>query len=192
MRQMRLFSLQSSDVWNTLKTEGVYRALKSKAEFLKDPDDFQIFGKAYEYITDIMLLKGIDKPLHYDFEKNTPIWAWFWHNGKNFVDLRMETRVNKPGSVCIELEIPDDKVLLSGYEIWHMPLNNGYISDDFWTDCESLENIARSQAEIENSWIKCFEPEFLKHESFIQATFFEMKLNWVKNVRFFGSKKIKK
>jgi hypothetical protein len=191
---MRLFSLQTPDVWNTLKTEGVYRALKSKAEYLKDPDDFQIFGKAYEYITDIMLLKGIDKPLRYDFVKNTPIWAWFLHNGKHFVDLRTETRVNKPGSVCIELEIPDEQVLLSGYEIWHMPLNNGYISDDFWNDLENdCENdVIHSQEEIENSWIKCFDPEFLKHESFIQATFFEMKLNWVKNVRFFGSKKTKK
>lgn len=183
---MKLFTLQPPNVWNTLEHQGVFHALKSKSENLKD---LKTFGYAYEYMTDIMLLKGIEKPLRYNFSINTPIWAWFLHNGKNFVDLRMETRVNPKGSVCIELDVPDEKVLLSGYEIWHMPLNNAYIPDDFWDETTELDDEEHSQQEIENSWIKCFEPEFLKHEKYIQATFFEMRLNWVKDVRFFGSKK---
>ena len=182
---MKLFTIQTPDVWNTLQASGIFRATKARSENLQT--DPEIFTKAYEYITDIMLLKGIDKPLRYNFKENTPIWAWFLHNSKHFVDLRMETKVNPKETPCIELEIPDDKVLLSGYETWHYVLNNWYLPKDYWNSTVDPDKVY-SQPEIENSWQRCFSPEFLRHEPFIQATFFEMRLEWVKDVRFFGSK----
>lgn len=183
---MKLFSIQSPDVWNTLQTSGIFRATKERSENLQTSDDIEIFAPAYEYMTDFMLLKGIDKPLKYDFKINTPIWAWYLHNGKNFVDLRMETKVNKKGTCCIELDIPDNVVLLSGYETWHYALNKWYLPESYW-DNTDLSDKEYTSKEIENSWQRCFTPDFLSHESYIQATFFEMRLEWVKNVRIFGS-----
>lgn len=182
---MKLFSIQTPDVWNTLQTSGIFRATKATAEYLQTSEDKEIFAPAYEYMTDFMLLKGVDKPLKYNFNLNTPIWAWYLHNGKHFVDLRMETRVNYKGTCCIELEIPTENVLLSGYETWHYVLNKWYLPENYW-DSESADD-EHSFKEIEKSWQRCFSPEFLRHETFIQATFFEMRLKWVKNVRFFGS-----
>lgn len=184
---MKIFTLQSQEVFNTLQSTGVFRATKSRAENLQSPDDFETFGKAYEYMTDIMLLKGIEKPLRYDFKINTPIWGYYLHNGKHFVDLRKETRVFPKGTCCIELEIPDKDVLLSGYETWHFALNRWYLPENYWYT-DDFKDVEHTTAEIENSWARCFSKEFLQHEKYIQGTFFEMRLNQVKNVRVFGSK----
>lgn len=60
-------------------------------------------------------------------------WAWYAQNGKhNKPDLRSERWGYGPGNeqyACIELEIPDDLALLSDFDVWHIVLNNGLISE---------------------------------------------------------------
>jgi len=97
-------------------------------------------------------------------------------------------------NVVIELEIPDDEVLLSDHENWHCVLNDWYLHDvndeegkweenDAWFDnlpSDVKESVKR------NSWEKIFDKDETDNDwDFVQATFWELRVEQVKNVRRF-------
>ena len=61
-----------------------------------------------------------------------PVWAWYiqsWKHKKP--DLRIERWANGPGNeqyVCIEVELPDDQVLLSDFDAWCILLLDGLLA----------------------------------------------------------------
>lgn len=135
-----------------------------------------------------------------------PFWAWHtvdWKHRK--VDLRTTLFRNYPDpTVCLELEVPDDQVLLSDFENWHFVLNNWYLGDarsdkeldaeDAWLD--SLSE-SRRQERKRQSWTKIFdvapfEDEWQRRGMFVQATFWELKLADVVGVRYFHWPPLKK
>ena len=61
---------------------------------------------------------------------NYPIWAWHTVDWKHQKPDLAKTEFRKKGNqVCIELEMPEDKVLLSDEEMWHFVLNDYFIGD---------------------------------------------------------------
>jgi hypothetical protein len=80
-----------------------------------------------------------------------PFWAWHtieWKHQKP--DLRRtEFRAYRGNQVCLELEIPDNMVLLSNEDMWHIVLNDGYYSD-----CSNEREV-----EIEDRWFENLSPD---------------------------------
>lgn len=129
------------------------------------------------------------------------IWAWHtlqWRHKKP--DLRrMEFRSYKGKHVCMEIEISADKVLLSDEMDWHFVLNDSYMPsaqnqkelDRQW---ESFEHLPEGEKRVtkEKSWESIFTVAPPSHNEwnqtgrYIQATFWKLNLDQVRDVRYFG------
>jgi hypothetical protein len=58
-----------------------------------------------------------------------PVWAWYqWEGKRKKPDMR--SRHGEPGRRIVRLTLELDKkdMLLSDFDLWHMPLNHGYLS----------------------------------------------------------------
>ena len=103
---------------------------------------------------------------------------------------------------CIEFEIPDDQVLLSDFDSWHTILNNGLFSDseaeadrkDAYYDYLSAED---QKTYKEKDWeqvfdISPFENDWTLRGDWVQATFWELRKEMIRDVRFFRTGKYKR
>lgn len=158
-------------------------------------ENFDDFKNAYLWMVNEMDKRNIPHPEGVSL----PLWAWYTRNGKHKKpDLRNSdygTRGTK--AVCIEFEIPDDEVLLSDFDAWHYVLNNTWFDNSRneseweilheWYDL--LDSETREKVKVE-SWQKIFDvsPEKTKWFSkgeFIQATFWELRKDMIRDVRYF-------
>jgi len=120
-----------------------------------------------------------------------PIWAWYQWNGKRKKRDMRERGLSNRGdpAVQLEIEIPDEKVLLSDFDVFHCVLNNTYIcsseeeSERFDKWCESQDDKSKIVKKIKESWTGVFDltkedDNWLygknEHKS-IQAVFWELR-----------------
>lgn len=150
---MRIWTIQPIELYNKLLDEKVIHCDFSQTPYAQDKE----FKTAYEWMAAQMKNKIGKSPDGVEY----PIWGWYrfkWSNSKP--DLRsIEFRGFQGEMVCIELEIPDQKVLLSDEELWHLVLNN--VESELW------EHI------------------FTDKGRFIQVTFWELRLDEVISVKNF-------
>ena len=172
---MRLWTLQPEWVYEKLKKDGVFVCDPTKSTMLQ----FYCFEKAYRWITNQMIRQIGPPPAGVSF----PIWAWhttYWKHRKP--DLRRtEFRSFSEPMLCIEIEKPDNEVLLSDEENWHFVLNDSYISDNEQDD-NAFDFLPEQQKEHlkEISWKKIFdispyEDNRIRKGMFVQATFWVLK-----------------
>ena len=120
-------------------------------------------------------------------------------------DLRSERWGYGPGDedyCCIELEIAPERVLLSDFDEWHIVLCNGLISDTEEEDVaqEALYESLSDEEKIaykEKNWERVFDISPLNNNwttrgEWVQATFWELKREDVRAVRFFRTGKYKR
>lgn len=189
---MRLWTIQPKKLYEKLKTEKVLHCDPVLSELVTECG----FGPAYDWLAEQMKIRVGQPPEGVTY----PFWAWHtieWQHRKP--DLRRtEFRAYKGDQVCLELEIPDNMVLLSNEDLWHIVLNDGYYGDcvneqemekeDAWFDSLTLEE----QTAIKmKSWEKIFnvsppyESAWECRGKYVQATFWEMKLDQVVAIRNF-------
>lgn len=188
---MRVWTMQPIEVWEQLERDGTFCCDEKFAENAKD------FKDSYAW-----LIEQMDKRINHPSECNLPIWAWYrydWVNKKP--DLR-HTGFGYKGekSVCIELEVPDNEVLLSDFNAWHYVLNSCWYDDskneEEWEQLhdwfDNLPGEEREKLRIE-SWQKIFNIEPVRSEwasngRFVQAVFWEIKKEYIKKVQFFTAR----
>lgn len=132
---MKLFSIQPINVWEKLQQEKVLLADPLLGDHI-DPDWPEKGGTLEEdrfYIAYDWMRQQMTKRIP-DYQGNWPWWAWHtWgqRDGQPLhkPDLRYERFLYADGEqhVRIELQIPDDKVLLSCFDGWHSVLNHWYL-----------------------------------------------------------------
>lgn len=191
---MRLWTMQPVEVYDILLKDGVFRCDPAK---IPEPS----FTDSYGWLMD-QLDKKDKKPENVQL----PIWAWFrFDKMEKKPDLRHScygTRGDK--MVCIEIEIPDEKVLLSDFDLWHFPLNNWWLDDCFHPDYgdedydkahEWFDSLSKEEQEIEKekSWHQIFNIEpydsyWIARGNYVQAIFWELKLEDVKKVQYFTAR----
>ena len=207
---MRLWSVQPEKVYQTVMESGVYRCDPYQSDMLKpmdyeEKDGIELnrqFGDAYDWLVRQMEKRIGPRPEGVIY----PVWAWYLFGGENKLDLRRERwSTGNPGErfACIRLEVPDEEVLLSDFGKWHYVLNRWPISD---SEEEAdrldayLENMSDGDKEMffSKNWEKIFDTELFQNEwtsqGFdVQATFWELKREYVQGVRYFtaGTKKQK-
>lgn len=189
---MRVWTIQPQSLYEKLQNETFLHCDPSKSEHLMDWG----FQPAYDWLVEQMIKRVGLPPQGIRY----PIWAWHTLRGQHKKpDLRwMEFRNYRGIYACIELEISDRQVLLSDEEMWHMVLNDGFYGDadseeayereEKWFD--SLPLTEKMQVK-RNSWEKIFDvfpprdTGWDRRGEYVQATFWELRLEHVIAVRFF-------
>lgn len=120
---MHLWTVQPEELYEKLKAEKVLRCDPAQSEWVTECG----FSTAYDWISEQMKMRVGPPPKGVVY----PFWAWHtidWRHQKP--DLhRTEFRAYKGNQVCLEIEIPDNMVLLSDETSWHIVLNDAYYGD---------------------------------------------------------------
>ena len=189
---MKLWTLQPIEVWEELQQKGVFICNPEKAELLTDDLDFK---NSYDWLVEEMEKRVGKRPEGVTY----PIWAW---HTRKWLRKKPDLRESGPGErgaayVCLEIEKPENEVLLSDYDAWHFVMNNWFLNDskseeewkviDEWFD--SLPKY-KQDLEKSKSWQKIFDitpykTDWFVRGEYIQATFWELKLEEVKKVQVF-------
>jgi len=195
---MRIWSIQSREAWEHLNEHGRLEASKRHST--------SSWPHAYDWMRD-QLADRIGEPSHLDA---MPLWGWYQWAGttKKRPDLRFIRHHWGPegNHVMIECELPDDQVLLSDHDAWHVIIGNGFLSLTEQEDSlfSKKEKLGRKRNEkfgpyldrkIQNSWARVFDLEALDSDYWgsiesksIQASFWRIELSQVKSHKPFTSK----
>ena len=188
---MRLWTIQPEEVYNLILEKGFYKCDGRKVD--------KFFKESYIWLSNQMKQKLKKKPNNVSF----PVWAW---HTRNFKRKKPDLRSSEYGTkgeklVCIEIEVPDDEVLLTDFDAWHFVLNKWYLNTECWDEetfdadnlwLDSLSNEEKTK-EIEKSWQGIYnldpkETDWCARGKWIQATFWELKKEYIKKVQFFTVK----
>lgn len=189
---MRIWSIQPVDVFKFIEEYGYYICKPSLSLNCKD------FKNAYDWLV-VKMKERIGKPMGVNY----PVWAWHTRDWKHKKPDLRESGYETKGMecVCIEIEIPDNQVVLSDFTAWHFVLNKSYLNQK----CYSEEIFDRDQAWLDslspqdrykviiNSWnnifdIQPFSNGFLEKGRYIQATFWVLRKRDIKKVQFFKAR----
>ena len=192
---MKLWTIQPAEIYNQIINEGHYRFDDKISENTAWRNECP---EAYDWLVSKMI-KRIGPPPKGII---SPVWAWYIHNFKRKKpDLRKSEYGSKGESmVCLEIDIPDNEVVLSDEEAWYFVMNNQYLSS---ATCEEAYNRDISQFEklpeykkheaMIASWqnifdIESFDNGFTATGRFVQATFWELKAEQIRKVKYFTAR----
>ncbi len=188
---MRIWTIQPETLYEQVKVEKVIHCNPALT--------YEYFRKAYDWLAQQMAVRVGPPPDGVLY----PIWAWHTIDGKNQKpDLRRSGYKSYDARpVCLELQIPDNQVLLSNFDAWHIVLNDGYYFDytneeeadiqDAWFD--SLPPDEQTNVKTK-SWEKIFDifsPNADSEGFYVQATFWELRLEQVVSIRHFKGRQPK-
>lgn len=186
---MILWTIQSEEVYNIIMSEGVYRCDTSLAFWSDSLND------GYDWMADQMRKRIGNPPDGVVY----PVWAHYqWEGERKKPDLRRERWANGwkgDPFVCMEIDIPDEEVLLSDFDAWSIILLNGLLSTT-----EDEDRVLEAQYEAlspkeqkafqHKNWEAVFDLTPIDNEwalkgDSIQASFWELRKEEVKRVWFF-------
>ena len=153
---MRLWTVQPLDIIDIIKKQGYFVCTSEKSENYED------FKDAYDWLIIQMKNRGIKQPKGVEL----PIWAWHTFNGNHKkLDLRYGgLGIKGQRQACIEVEVPDNQVLLSDYNNWHFVLNNSWYdnsqNEEEWNQMQEwydkLPVQEREKLKVESLILKIF------------------------------------
>lgn len=198
---MRLWTIQTAAVWQSLQEQTVFRADPA----LVEPD----FRGAYAWLAGEMRRRLPPPPPGVE----TPVWAWqqYLDPKRKRPDLRSSGHLPRgERGVRLTLEIDDALVLLSDFELWHFVLNYWYVpaSEEDGERFDALLDAAGAgyqqwrvlpppdlDAAIRDSWQRIFDLTWVEPyvtgdsaDRPVQATFWELPLSAVQDVDWFTAR----
>ena len=188
---MILWTIQPEEIFDLIQKEGVYRCDPEKGEI--DP----CFLESYDWLVNKMRKRIGPPPAGVTY----PVWAWYRQDGKHKKpDLRSERWCygnNGEKYVCLEISIPSDQVLLSDFDEWHCVLND-FLASNTEEEYEKIKKYYEALPPEEQTkykdknWERIFNIKRLKNDwttrgDWVQATFWELKKENIKKIRYFTS-----
>ena len=185
----------------TIQPEEIYHSILKTGKYICDPLQFNMpeFAEMYNWLVLQMTKRIGDPPEGVIF----PVWAWHTQRSKRYKpDLRSERWENGYDGeklVCLEIEVPDEQVLLSDFDLWSLILLDSIITETEEEE-HKLTEIYKSltpQKQLEmkyENWTRVFdvtpfENEWMRRGSWIQATFWVLTKDMIKKVRYFKAAK---
>lgn len=112
---MRLWTIQGIEIYNNMVREGVTYCTKPSR------GDDEKFMYVYHWMAGQMRHRIGEPPIDgIEF----PMWAWYqYESAKKKKPLRSPLNVPKGVSAYMEIDIPDNQVLLSDFTNWHSAFN---------------------------------------------------------------------
>lgn len=189
---MRVWTIQPIEVFEILQRDDIFHCEESKIY-----DFWDIWKKSYNWMSD-HLNKKDKRPENVQY----PIWCWYIWNGKNKKPDLRTSGFGYAGKtlVCIELEIPDDKILVSDFDAWHYVLNNWYLDnstteEEFDAIREEFDKLKPEEQDKlkQESWEKIFDitqydTGWRRNGYWVQGVFWELKIGNVKKFQYFKSR----
>lgn len=177
---MILWSIQHKEDYELLLKTGYLRC--NHIQLLRTME--YPFIQAYEWMAEQMENRISISPKGIRF----PIWAWYqWEGKRKQPDLRVHGRGwSEKGThlVLLTIDAPDECVLLSDFDNWHFVINNEPLTND--------NSAIHSEEEKKKSWENIFISNKAISKSTdslsIQATLWEIKAEWVLNIKHFISR----
>ena len=193
---MQLWTIQPIEVHELLEKEGIVICDEKKSPLMQC--DAEVFKKGYRWMAEQMRSRIGISP----FGVKYPIWAWHTRDWKHKKpDLRGCGFAEKGiRCVCIELEVPDQEVLLSDFDAWHWVLSDSYLAEAINEEENEKEEAwfealdAEKQNEVKiTSWNRIFNLELVDNKwmtrgAYIQATFWVLKKEYVRKVQYFTAR----
>lgn len=193
---MRLWTIQPEYVYDEILKKGFYAFNKEKAI---EADEFweEFFKPAYNWLVDQMASKIGNPPEGIDY----PMWAWHTYDWKRkSSDLRQRQGTRGEKFVRLEIDIPDENVVLSDFDAWHFVLSNQYMPEVYnendWDEAfDIFEKKSLEEQNIikEKSWEDIFNlspvhSDWINRGQYIQATFWKLDKSQIIKVKHFISK----
>lgn len=158
------------------------KVLRANPEYICE----EFFRESYDWMAEQMK-KRIGNPPE---GVSQPVWAWYqWEGKRKRPDMRSHGCWGHKGTpiVLLTLDVPDECVLLSDFDYWHVVLNDGELI--FTID----DNMVYSEEERRKSWEKIFDYTCTfdgeQHDVLsTQATMWEIKAEWVVKAEHFISR----
>ena len=186
---MRLITIQDKPAYDNLCSTGTLRCNPELAEWLQVAE----FRISYDWLVKQMERRIGTPPQGVIY----PLWAWHTIDGKPAkTDLRRTVLNNYHGEqYALTIEIPDEQVLLSDEGNWHHVLNNCFLNGaDNKADYEKTETWFDALQPNEKqkvktmSWERIFDVEPFENDwhirgHFVQATFWELRMDQIINAR---------
>lgn len=205
---MELYTFQPFEIYEQLQRGESFRASPALCDTSSEEFD-ESWSRAYTWLTNQMDIRcPVPRPAGVTY----PVWAWYWWAGPNRrkPDLRSSRYWADGGpAVLLTLDVPNEEVLLSEYHAWHHVLNEQYLgfpsdTDDFDARCETRGLCTYRnrplpdpglRTELEATWPRIFDfetiPQMLEYEredSYVQATFWELRPEFVRQAVWFEKK----
>lgn len=186
---MRLWTIQKENAYKQVLEDGSYSCDSRLSVMGRD------YKECYDWMASQMKKRVGPPPDGIEY----PIWAWYKWEGKHHKpDLRMERWNNGyKGDIfaCIELEVPEKSILLSDFDAWSIILLNGFVSDTEKEQKEltALYEVSQDKKHFKQcNWerafdISPFENDWTLRGDSIQATFWEIKREYIVDVSLFES-----
>lgn len=165
---MRFYTIQPKAIVTMLRNQQTFFCEKDKCAFQEEP-----FQKAYAWMRTQMIRKlGVP-------EKSDayPIWLYYlWDKENNYTPDE-----ESDFDYLITLEIPEERVLLSDFDLWHDVLNNMFCGverneEEYDKNREYLDSLSHEerQKKIEASWqnifdITPFHNDFISIGNYVQG-----------------------
>lgn len=194
---MRLWTIKPIEVWKRLQQEKTLLVDPMHPDFLEKDEHLLA---AYEWMREQMTRRLPN------YEGNHPWWAYDYK-----LDLRAHRFHTYPPNergVRMELEIPQEKILLSAYGAWHCVLSRWYLPyatdpEDYEREGDAWNAEAKAhgvdtyqnsvplpepwESRMRASWERIFDVDDLRETNTIQATFERLELAEVVRVTEFVS-----
>ena len=185
---MILWTIQPIEVYELIQKTGIYRCTIEKSIF----NDCK---EQYDWLVREMK-ERIGEPLE---GVSYPVWGWYmWEGVRKKPDLRRERWGNGwkgERFACMEIDIPEEKLILSDYDTWSIILIDGLLADteeeeeSLEKEYEAMPPEARREYKYRN-WKNVFDLAYVDNGwihrgDSIQATFWELRKEDIKKVRFF-------
>lgn len=171
---VRVYTYQSHDSWNAALVNGHLSGEGAPV----DKDWKDIAAGPYQWMRRQMASRITD------FSGDLPVWCWLKRRNPRQADWTA-------GTVRITAMVPRGRMLISDYELWHMPLNHGPIVDnedeyDKW----DWKNPDGKEA-IEATWSEIFritdrterDPKWIGRPDLLQACVDRIRLDEIVDVR---------
>lgn len=164
----------------TIQTDAAYRILQEtgKLSGTRGTVIEESFLPAYDWLRKQMSQRIGPPPTPEAY----PIWGWYQYEGRSgkpdMRRFRNDLRAAGPAGLWrLKLEVPDEQVLLSDFDLWHFPLNRWYLSVSE-EDYDAHDTC--TQEEMEKSWELIFHLDMPANDwnsapqKTIQGTFWEL------------------
>lgn len=187
---MILWTIQSEEVYRKLLDTGYYHCEFSRSHM-------QEWKRQYDWLVEQMKKRIGPPPTGVTY----PVWAWHtWRKGRRKPDLRNERWGNGwkgDQFVRMEIDVPVSEVLCSDFDAWSIILLDGFLCDSEEED-NRLESIYQDLSSVDQRKMKSINWEgafdltpkdngWIRQGECIQATFWELKREYVKKVTAFTS-----
>ena len=187
---MTVWTNQPLEALEELERTGAFRCIPEKSMNLTKPDSLR---KPYAWLAEKMLQRIGSRPQGV----STPIWAWHtWNFEHRCPDPESAAFLKRTSErVLLTLDIPEAEMVLTDFEAWQTVMQGSYVSgamteeeavrEEMWL--ENLDEPALDAA-IRDSWDRVFEisrveTPVLVRGRFIQATFWEIRKEYIRDIR---------